>query len=105
MVTPASRKWHHLVLQCRILERHTQSEPNHTSAVCHPVQPAKVCTLPYQRTGRHTGRLWKPHERDPEHHHIGGRSVFSFNKRILWCLIKPFYFLGSVFMVNLSGSG
>lgn len=73
MVTPASRKWYHLVLQRGILECHTQSEPNNTCALCHPVQPAKVCALPYQCTGRHTGRLGKPHERDPEHHHTGGR--------------------------------
>ncbi len=92
MVTPASRKWHHLVLQRRILECHTQSEPNHTRALCHPVQPAEVCALPNKHTGRHTGRLGKPHEWDPEHHHTGGRWVFGFNRRTL-CRISELFFL------------
>lgn len=70
---PASRKWRYSVLQRGILERHTQSEPNHTCALCCPVQPAKVRALPHQRAGCHTGRHGQLHERDPEHHHTGRR--------------------------------
>lgn len=96
---PTSRKRHYSVLQRGILERHTQSEPNHTRALCCPVQPAKVCALPHQRAGCHTGRRGQPHERDPEHHHTGRRWVFDFNEQTLWCLIKLF------FLYNVSYQG